>query len=108
MARQAARRTREAEPSTPGLLRSRLRLFGVAIICAKVALVPLVFDVGSDIPFAVAKGLLSHALAYALLGVIVGLIIAYGRTVFVWSWLHVPVLVFLAANVLATLFAADY
>src|SRR5438309_1159642 len=108
MTRRTVSRTREAERSNAGLLTSRLRLIGVAIVCAKVALVPLVFDVGSDIPFAVAKGLLSHALAYALTGVIVGLVVLYGRSVFVWSWLHVPVLAFLAANVLATLFAADY
>src|SRR5467141_4172018 len=88
-------------------MRSRLRLFGIALICAKLALVPVVFDHDSDVPFSVIKALLSHALAYVLAGVLLGLILRYGRAVFVWSWLHVPVLAFLAANVAATLFAVD-
>jgi O-antigen ligase len=39
--------------------------------------------------------------------VLLGLAVRYGRAVFVWSWLHVPVLAFLAANVAATVFAVD-
>lgn len=89
------------------LLRSRLRVLGIGIVCAKLALIPVVFDHDSDVPFSVIKALLSHALAYVLAGVMLGLIVRYGRAVFVWSWLHVPALAFFAANVAATLFAVD-
>ena len=89
------------------LASSRLRLAGVVLLCAKIALVPLVFDSTADIPFVVPKALVSHALAYALMGVLLGLFVQFGRSFFVWSWLHVPVLAFLAANVLATAFAGD-
>jgi O-antigen ligase/Flp pilus assembly protein TadD len=84
-----------------------LRLAGIALVCAKLALIPVVFDHASDAPFSVIKALASHALAYVLAGVILALVVRHGRTVLRWSWLHVPVLAFLAANVAATLFAAD-
>jgi O-antigen ligase/tetratricopeptide (TPR) repeat protein len=71
------------------------------------ALVPVAFDHDSDVPFSVSKALLSHALAYVLAGALLGLIVRYGRPVLVWSWLHVPVLAFLFANVAATVFAVD-
>src|SRR5258706_9578402 len=109
MSRHGARRVR-AVPTTgpqPDLLRSRLRLLGIGLVCAKVALIPVVFDHDSDVPFSVIKALLSHALAYVLAGVLVGLVIRYGRAVLVWSWLHIPVLAFLAANILATTVAVD-
>jgi O-antigen ligase/tetratricopeptide (TPR) repeat protein len=82
-------------------------MLGIALVCAKVALVPVVFDQASDIPFSVPKSLLSHGLAYALAGVLAGLLIQFGRSFLVRSWLHVPVLAFLLANVAASLFAAD-
>src|SRR5436853_2320928 len=107
MPRRTGRRAAVTDSPDLRLLTSRLRFVGVAIVCAKVALVPLVFDIGSDIPFAVAKGLVSHALAYVLASVIVALFILYGPTVFVRSWLHVPVLAFFVVNLLATIFAAD-
>ena len=102
-------RRRSAPPPAPasGLLRSRLRLVGVGLICAKVVLVPLVFDPASDEPFVVPKALISHGLAYALAGVMLGLAIRFGRSLFVRTWLHAPVLAFLAVSVAATVFAAD-
>jgi len=96
-----------AVATAPDFIRSRLRRLGIALVCAKVALIPVVFDYGSDVPFSVSKALLSHALAYVLAGVMVGLIAQYGRTVFVWSRLHIPVLAFLVANTAATVFAVD-
>src|SRR5258706_16399436 len=103
MSRRGSRRALAVAPPEPSsdFLRSKLRLLGVAIICAKLALVPVVFDRDSDVPFSVVKALLSHALAYVLAGVLLGLAVRYGRRVFVWSWLHVPVLAFLAVNVAA-------
>jgi O-antigen ligase/Tfp pilus assembly protein PilF len=88
-------------------MHSRIRLIGVALVCAKLALVPVVFDQASDVPFSLPKALLSHSLAYILSGVMVGLVVQYGRSFFVRSWLHVPVLTFLVASVVATVFAAD-
>jgi O-antigen ligase len=89
------------------VISSKLRAFGVALLCCKVVVVPLVFDASLDLPFTVPKVLVSHALAYALAGVMVGLLIQFGRSFFVWSWLHVPVLAFLAVNVAATLVAVN-
>jgi O-antigen ligase/Flp pilus assembly protein TadD len=86
---------------------TNLRRVGIALVCAKVALVPLTFDVALDFPFAVAKGLLSHALAYVLASVIAALFIVSGSSFVVRSWLHWPVLGFIAANAIATVFAAD-
>jgi len=76
-------------------------------VCAKLALIPVVFDHDSDVPFSVIKALLSHALAYVLAGIMLGLIVRYGRPVFAWSWLHVPVAVFLLVNIAAAVFAVD-
>lgn len=86
---------------------SKTRLFGILVLCANLALVPLVFDQSFDVPFTVTKVLLSHALAYVLGGVILGLLFRHGRAFFVWSWLHIPVLAFLGANMVAAAFAAD-
>jgi O-antigen ligase/tetratricopeptide (TPR) repeat protein len=86
---------------------SRLRSVGVAALCGQVALVPLVFDPSLDMPFVVSKALLSHGLSYVLAGVVAGLMIRFGRRVFVRSWLHVPVLAFLLASSAAALLAAD-
>jgi cytochrome c-type biogenesis protein CcmH/NrfG/O-antigen ligase len=86
---------------------SKLRLLGVALVCAKVAFLPVVFDYSLDVPFTVAKTLLSHSLAYALAGVMVGLVVRFGRRFVLWSPLHVPVVAFLIANVAAAVVAAD-
>src|SRR5205823_11411471 len=109
MTRRTARRARAASAQMPPIAweRSRLRLFGVALVCLKVALLPLVFDPAADMPFTVGKVLFSHAFAYAIAGVLVGSLVEFGRPFFVWSWLHVPVLAFLAANLVATLFAPN-
>jgi cytochrome c-type biogenesis protein CcmH/NrfG/O-antigen ligase len=108
-ARRAARRQFAAAKADPGLAfhESKLRVFGVALVCAYVALVPLAFDYAADLPFVVPKALLSHSIAYVLVGVMAGLIIRFGREALVWSWLHVPILAFLVANVAATIFAED-
>jgi O-antigen ligase/Flp pilus assembly protein TadD len=67
----------------------------------------MVFDHSADVPFTLPKVLLSHALAYVLAGVIAGLLVRFGRDFIVWSWLHVPVLALVAANVAAAFLAAD-
>src|SRR6266568_6164437 len=94
-------------PAASALVRSRLRMFGVGLVCAKVVLVPLLFDQPADLPFTVPKALVSHALAYALVGVVIGLVVRFRWAVLVRSWLHVPILAFLAASVIGTLLAAD-
>jgi O-antigen ligase/cytochrome c-type biogenesis protein CcmH/NrfG len=112
MGRRARTRAALAEASTrrgteEALLLSKLRLLGVTLLCAKVLLVPLVFDPGLDMPFPVPKALLSHGIAYLLAGVMAGLFLRFGQSFFVWTWLHVPVLAFLLVSALATFFAAD-
>jgi O-antigen ligase/Flp pilus assembly protein TadD len=95
------------EPGERRLAKSKLRRIALWIVCAKVALVPVIFDPGSDIPFAVVKDVISHALAYALAGVLAALFVQFGRGLVVRSVLHIPVLAFLLVSVAATLFAAD-
>ena len=106
MTRRAARQL-VVEPTGGGLTRSRLRLIGLALVCAKVALIPVIFDPASDIPFAVVKDMFSHGLAYALAAVLLALFIQFRSPVFVRSTLHIPVLAFLVVSVAATVFAAD-
>src|SRR5437870_4831488 len=103
--REVRARAADLPEFEPALLRSNLRRFGVALLCAKVALVPLAFDHDADIPFGVTKAVVSHGLAYVLAGVLVGLVVQFGPHVFVRSWLHVPVLLFVGVNVVATVFA---
>jgi O-antigen ligase/tetratricopeptide (TPR) repeat protein len=86
---------------------SKLRRFGIVALATKVFLVPLVFDYAADVPFVPPKALLSHGLSYLLAGVSLGLAIRFGRSIFVWSWIHIPVLAFLVANAAAAVFAAD-
>jgi putative inorganic carbon (HCO3(-)) transporter len=110
MTKRTARRARAISrgmPAPPTTRVSRLRIFGVALVCLKVAVLPVIVDPAADQPFTLAKALFTHAVTYALLGVIAGLIVENGRSFLVWSWLHVPVIAFLAANVVATLFAAN-
>ena len=109
MTRRNARQGRVAASSEMLLefLASRLRLFGIALVCTKLAWIPVVFDRESDVPLSVMKGLSSHALAYVLAGVMVGLFAQFGRAVFVRTPLHAPVLAFLVANIAAALVAAD-
>src|SRR2546426_1909464 len=105
MPRHSARRA----PATavPDATESRVRSLGLALVCAKVALVPLVFDPSSDLPFVVIKSVVSNGLAYALAGVLAALVIRSGWSVFGRSRLHLLVLGFLAAAAAATVFAAD-
>jgi cytochrome c-type biogenesis protein CcmH/NrfG len=108
--RKSTVRPRPVQPAgeADALLQSSwLRKIGIALICGFVALVPLVFDPRADASFAIPKALLSHALAYALAGVLAGLVITFGRDALRWSWLHVPVLGFLVVNSAATLVAED-
>jgi Flp pilus assembly protein TadD len=96
-----------AAARSSGFIRSKVRRLGVIVVCANVAAVPLVFDHDADNPFTAPKALLSHGIAYVLVAIIGALGIRYGRQLFVWSWLHVVVLAFLAVNVLATIFGVD-
>jgi O-antigen ligase/tetratricopeptide (TPR) repeat protein len=86
---------------------SKLRLFGLWALCAKVAFVPLVFDPALDMPFVVSKALLSHGLAYLVAGAMLGLFVRFGSAFFVRSLLHLPVLAFVGVGGFATVFAAD-
>jgi O-antigen ligase len=102
-----AHAVRETQQFVSELHASRLRRGGVALVCAYVLLVPLVFDYSADLPFVVPKAILSHGLAYVLAAVLLGLLARFGLRVIPSTWLHVPVLAFLGINVLATVFAVD-
>ncbi|MDP9226808.1 MAG: O-antigen ligase family protein [Actinomycetota bacterium] len=103
--------SRSPEATSPALAKelrkSRLRLLGVAALCAKVALVPLIFDPSLDMPFVVSKGVVSHGLACVLAATMAGLFVQFGRAFVVRSWLHVPVLAFLLTSMASTLFAVN-
>lgn len=86
---------------------SRLRLFGVAILCLKLGLVPLVFDPAADVPFVVPRALLSHGLIYVLIGVLVGRLVLSPPSISVRSTVHIPAIAYLAASVLAAFFAVN-
>jgi tetratricopeptide (TPR) repeat protein len=79
----------------------------VALLCAKVALVPVVFDPASDMPFVVSKALLSHALAYALVAVLIYLFYLYRDSFFARSWIHAAAVAFAITNLVAALFAVN-
>jgi O-antigen ligase/tetratricopeptide (TPR) repeat protein len=89
------------------VMRSRIRLAGVFLVCAHVLLIPTVFDWGADWSFTVPKALLGQVLAAAELSVILALFIRSGRKAVVWSGLHVPVLLYVIGCAIATVFAMD-
>jgi O-antigen ligase len=106
--RRSAKNRSSAPKSAVGpLWLSRLRLFGVIVLCAKVSLVPLVFDPSLDMPFVVSKALLSHSLGWLLAATLAALVLLSGRAVLKWSPLYIPVTAYLAVNTLSSIIAAD-
>jgi O-antigen ligase/cytochrome c-type biogenesis protein CcmH/NrfG len=81
--------------------------FGLSLVCAKVVMLPLVFDASLDMPFVVSKGLVSHGLAYLLAAALAALLLREGRRALAFSPLHYPVGAFVVASLIATVFAAD-
>jgi O-antigen ligase/tetratricopeptide (TPR) repeat protein len=86
---------------------STARLIGVTVICAKVSLVPVIFDPSLDMPFVVSKAAVSHALACVLIAVLITMLLLHGRAMFKWSPLYIPVGAFVGVNVLSALVAVD-
>ena len=86
---------------------SRLRVFGLFVLCLKVALVPLAFDHAADASFVLPKALLSHGLAYVLAGVLVALVVLNGVGALLRSRVQISVLAYLGVSVLATAFAVN-
>jgi O-antigen ligase/tetratricopeptide (TPR) repeat protein len=86
---------------------SRLQVVGLAVLCMKLAVVPLVFDPSADVPFVLPRTLLSHGLTYVLVGVLLALFVARGSLFLVRSWVHVLVLAFFGVSALATVFALN-
>jgi len=105
--RRSARRQQQIAAAPARDATSRLRPVGVAVLCVKLALVPLAFDHSADVPFVLPKALLSHGLTYVLVAFVAGLLILNGRAFVVRSWLHVPVLAYLGVSVLATAFSVN-
>lgn len=87
--------------------RGSIRTLGVAALCAKVALVPLVFDPGALIVFAAPKSFVAHGLGLILVGLIVTYVLAGGRRELPWTRLHSAVLAFVAVAVTSTILALD-
>jgi O-antigen ligase/Flp pilus assembly protein TadD len=85
----------------------RLHLVGLAVLCMKIAVVPLVFDPSGDVPFVLPRTLLSHGLTYVLVGVLLALFMARGWSFLVRSWVHLLVLAFFGVSALATVFALN-
>lgn len=79
----------------------------MALVCAKVLLVPLVFDPRALIVFALPKALLAHAVGALLLGVLVAAFIRFGREVWRPTPIHLPIAALVAAYSLAAAFALD-
>jgi O-antigen ligase/cytochrome c-type biogenesis protein CcmH/NrfG len=97
----------KATDAVNGFVNSKLRLFGVAVLCAKIFLVPVIFDPALDMPFVVSKAVVSHALAYVLAATVAGLFVCFGRSLMVWSPLHIPVIAFVVISAVAALFAMN-
>jgi len=55
----------------------------------------------------VPKALLTHAFAYLFAGLLAAALVRFGRGVLVWSWMHVPIVTFLAGCALATAVSPD-
>ena len=85
---------------------SHLHRFALGVVCAKVALVLLVFDPLSVSVFAQPKALLAVALDVALVALLAGVALER-RDLLRWSPLHIPVVVFTVAYLVATPFALD-
>lgn len=86
---------------------SPLRRLAVGVLCAKIALVVLVFDPDALNVFSQPKALVAHASAYVLVGLLVAVALSHGRAMLRWSPLHVPVVAYVGAYLLATVFALD-
>src|SRR5687767_7729730 len=93
--------------SEDAFTRSKLRRAALALVCLKVALLPLVFDRTLDVPFTVAKALFSHATAYLLAAMLAGLVLRFPAS-FPWrSPLNVAVFAYLVVNIAASVFAEN-
>src|SRR5690349_7131513 len=105
------RKARTRERTRPAPRRShypdQLRRVGVVILALKLALVPIVFDPGALIVFALPKTVVSESLSAGLVGVLVLLTMREGA-----RWLRTPVitatLVLLASYVVAAAFAQSH
>lgn len=86
---------------------SKLRLLGLGLLGAKIALVPVIFDASMDMPFVVSKAILSHGLSYLLAAILIGLLIRFGADFLVRSWVHAPVLAFLLVSSASAAFAVN-
>jgi O-antigen ligase/Tfp pilus assembly protein PilF len=87
--------------------RATIRTVGLVLLCAKVTLVPIAFDLAALTVFPGPKSLVAHELALALLGILIlDAIRARGRLLG-WTAVHAAVIVFGAIAAVATVFALD-
>jgi hypothetical protein len=75
---------------------------GVWLVTAAAVLLPLAFDPSSDVAFALPKAETLGILAYALAAALVLILLATGWRAIPMSWVHIPVGVYLATLVAAS------
>jgi len=80
---------------------------GVWLVAAAAALLPLAFDPSSQVAFALPKAEVLGVLAYALAAALALTLLTKGWRAIPTSWVHVPVGVYLAIVVTASIFAVD-
>jgi len=90
-------------------LRSRLRRAVVAVLCAKVVGLILLFDYGSRMLSAIdmPKALWSRATEWVLLGLLTVLLIRHGGRLFPRTRLHLAVIGVIVANIASTVLAEN-
>ena len=76
-------------------------------MAAAAALLPLAFDPSSQVAFALPKAEVLGILAYLLAATLVLTLLATGWRAIPMSWIHIPVGVYLAIAVAASIFAVD-
>ena len=84
-----------------------LFLAAQALLGLKLALTVLIFDPQAADAFSLVKSAAAHATSLALVALLVGLVVAHGRRVLLWSPMHVLVGALLVCYGLATLLALD-
>ena len=76
-------------------------------MAAAAALLPLAFDPSSQVAFALPKAEVLGILAYLLAATLVLTLLATGWRAIPMSWIHIPVGIYLAIAVAASIFAVD-
>lgn len=99
--------SRKLTPVTDSFRASNLRRFGVGLVAAKFVLVPMAFDPGAMNPFAVPKAIVGQTIGVLLVGVMVALLLRFGRTPWRTTPVHLAVATLIATYLIASAFALN-